>query len=112
MTRLSLFNSPLLLGFEQFEQADDTNWDGAVVEYSIDEGETWTDVAELADPGYSGTITNRSGNELADRLAYVGQSPSWPAYDEESDTSLLYAAPIATAEGVRKKQCDFWESLR
>jgi len=76
-------DKPLTISFDhryQFEQADDTNWDGAVVEYSLD-GETWVDVVELADPSYSGVISNRSGNELGDRPGYVGTNAAWPEYE-------------------------------
>jgi hypothetical protein len=63
----------------RFEAADGINFDGGVIEISSDDGETWTDVAEAgADPGYSGPITG-DANPLFTRLAYVGESPGWPA---------------------------------
>lgn len=52
--------------------------DGAVVEYSRD-GQTWLDVATLTDPGYTATLAP-SGNPLAGRRAYAGQSPGYPAF--------------------------------
>ena len=69
----------------RFESSDyqgaTQNWDGAVIELSGDGGTTWTDIATWADPGYGGIITDLSGNSLATRNAFVGQSPSWPAFD-------------------------------
>ncbi|AGP37953.1 M36 family metallopeptidase [Sorangium cellulosum] len=68
----------------QFEASDGTFWDGAVIEISADGGETWVDVAKTADPGYGGRVTSESGNPLARRRAFVGESPSWPELDRVS----------------------------
>jgi MYXO-CTERM domain-containing protein len=72
----------------RFEQSADpfgggdevTSWDGAVIEISDDDGATWRDVAELADPGYTGAIGVESGNPLAGRDGFVGESPGYPAF--------------------------------
>lgn len=61
----------------QFE-ANTQLWDGGVIELSTDGGANWDDVSLYATPGYGGVITNTSGNPLADRQAYVADSPSWP----------------------------------
>ena len=59
-----------------------TNYDGGVIEYTLDDGNTWEDVTTLGvTPNYSGVITNASGNELGDRMAYAGASPSYPNPD-------------------------------
>ncbi|WP_437497404.1 M36 family metallopeptidase [Sorangium sp. So ce1099] len=68
----------------QFEESDGTAWDGAVIEISADGGETWEDVGRYVNPGYGGRITGESGNPLARRRAYVGESPSWPELDRVS----------------------------
>ncbi|WP_437302209.1 M36 family metallopeptidase [Sorangium sp. So ce388] len=65
----------------QFEESDGTAWDGAVIEISADGGETWEDIGRYVNPGYGGRITGESGNPLARRRAYVGESPSWPELD-------------------------------
>ncbi len=52
-------------------------WDGGVVEISND-GKSWTDVAELVSPGYTGVLSNLAGNPLSDRPAYADQSEGWP----------------------------------
>ncbi|HTN88218.1 MAG TPA: peptidase, partial [Sorangium sp.] len=65
----------------QFEESDGTAWDGAVIEISADGGETWEDIGRYVNPGYGGRITAESGNPLARRRAYVGESPSWPELD-------------------------------
>ena len=58
---------------------DGTYWDGAVIEISDDGGATWNDLAELGSVPYSGVITNQSGNPLANRMAFGGQSAGYPA---------------------------------
>jgi hypothetical protein len=63
-----------------FEYSDSTAWDGGVLEYSIDNGDTWADLATLAATGYTGTITSQSGNVLGDQDAFVGTSDGYPAY--------------------------------
>ncbi|XXT14590.1 M36 family metallopeptidase [Sorangium sp. So ce429] len=68
----------------QFEESDGTAWDGAVIEISADGGETWEDIGRYVNPGYGGRITGESGNPLARRRAYVGESPSWPELDRVS----------------------------
>ncbi|WP_437662566.1 M36 family metallopeptidase [Sorangium sp. So ce1182] len=68
----------------KFEESDGTSWDGAVIEVSADGGETWEDIGRYVNPGYSGRITGESGNPLARRRAYVGESPSWPELDRVS----------------------------
>lgn len=37
--------------------------------------------------------------------------PRWPAYDPKTDPYLQLEDPVATGEGVRTAQCDFWEQL-
>jgi hypothetical protein len=75
---------PVVISFShryQFELGGTENiaWDGGVVEVSIDNGVNWQDVSALtSETGYSGTIGSESNNVLADRLAFVGTSPSWP----------------------------------
>lgn len=58
-----------------------TYWDGGVIEYSIDDGETWEDISTLADPGYDGVLTGIADNPLGGRMAYSGDSPAWPSFD-------------------------------
>ncbi|MCK6548693.1 M36 family metallopeptidase [Myxococcota bacterium] len=60
-------------------EADTTYWDGAVIELSPDDGQTWNDISMYADPGYGGTITDVSGNPLALRQAFVASNAAWPA---------------------------------
>lgn len=58
----------------EFERSQNTNWDGAVIEYSDDAGATWKDVNTLAgvNPGYNGAIDNSAGNPLGGRQGYTG----------------------------------------
>jgi len=78
-------STPLVISFEhsyKFETDTGTNYDGAVIEYSIDDGVTWDDVTTLGvDPTYSGTVTADIGNELGGRMGYVGSNPAYPGND-------------------------------
>ncbi len=54
------------------------NYDGGVVEYSVDDGAGWLDTGSLpVDSGYTGVISPSWGNPLADREAFVGSSDGW-----------------------------------
>jgi len=54
---------------------DQPNYDGGVVEYSVDEGASWVDAGSLFDHGgYSGAIVGGGANPLAGRSAFVGSS--------------------------------------
>jgi len=67
-----------------FEVADGVNWDGAVIELSSDEGETWVDISTLAgQTGYGGVIISEA-NPLHGRSGFVGTNPSYPARDTET----------------------------
>ncbi|HEU5057669.1 MAG TPA: M36 family metallopeptidase [Kofleriaceae bacterium] len=68
---------PLVLTFAHRYAFEET-WDGGVIEYTTDGGETWQDVSDLGvDPGYTG-ILNQSDNPIGGRNAYTGQIASWP----------------------------------
>lgn len=76
--------TPLTITFlhrYQFEATTTANWDGGVLEYSVDDGATWMDISDLAVPGYTGVLSKDSGNELGDRMAYTGTNAAWPEYD-------------------------------
>jgi hypothetical protein len=76
---------PLLITFQHahsFESAMGRHYDGGVVEYTIDDGNTWQDVTTLgANPGYTGVITPDTGNAIADRMAYTATNPAYPGTD-------------------------------
>jgi len=60
-----------------FEAAGGNYYDGGVVEYSIDRGQTWQDAGQLfTHNGYNGTLLPESsaGNPLGGRRAFVGES--------------------------------------
>ena len=62
--------------FNHFWDFEPPNWDGGVVEYSLNSGTTWTDALSLYSAGssYPGSIASGYGNPLAGRTAYVGTS--------------------------------------
>jgi large repetitive protein len=76
---------PLVITFQHaysFEVGNGQNWDGGVLEYSIDDGNTYQDVATLGiNPGYTGALTADSGNELGGRMAFTGTNASYPNAD-------------------------------
>jgi len=65
-------------GFETgYNPGDPTfyNFDGGVLEYSINNGSTWVDAGSLIDfNGYKGTIFTGAGNPLSGHSAFVGAS--------------------------------------
>jgi hypothetical protein len=65
-----------------FEDDDFGNYDGGVVEYSLNGGASWSDAAPLFAGGgmaYFGPISSGSGNPLAGRNAFVGESWGYTA---------------------------------
>ncbi|HEX6270870.1 MAG TPA: M4 family metallopeptidase [Anaerolineales bacterium] len=51
------------------------DYDGGILEYSIDGGSTWIDAGPLIEfNGYTGTISSNYGNPLGGRSAFVGSS--------------------------------------
>ncbi|OJH39510.1 hypothetical protein BON30_18615 [Cystobacter ferrugineus] len=85
---------PLVLEFKQawdFEVGAGLNYDGAVIELSEDEGQTWKDVGEAL---YNGTLASYEDNlnPLDGRGAFVGQSTNFPALRSSTlDLGTTYA---------------------
>jgi hypothetical protein len=64
-----------------FEASSGKNFDGAVLEASVDGGVNWTDIGALASPGYNGIIDFAgSTNPLKSRAGFTAQSAGYPAY--------------------------------
>jgi hypothetical protein len=63
--------------------ATPTYYDGAVIEYTEDDGASWIDVATLKDPGYNATLSVPAGgvvdNPLQGRQAFGGISANFPS---------------------------------
>ncbi len=57
------------------------NYDGAVLEISMDNGQSWQDADQFANVPYNGTITAISDNPLGDRQGFVGQNAAWPGFN-------------------------------
>jgi hypothetical protein len=62
----------------------ESGFDGGVLELSNDGGMNWTDIGSFTSPGYTGTIDGMSGNPLALRPAYTGDSAGYPAFANET----------------------------
>lgn len=77
----------------EFEADADANYDGAVIELSVDNGATWVDIGNKALPGgYPGTLSAQGSNPLRGRAAFVGKSPNYPAFEPASiDLGSAYA---------------------
>lgn len=61
-----------------FETDGGGNYDGGVVEYSVNAGATWLDAGPLFDVnGYRGTMSASFANPLGGRSAFVGPSGGW-----------------------------------
>ncbi len=62
----------------EFEADSSNNYDGGVVEYSTNNGQSWQDAGPLmTDIGYNGTIETGAGNPLASRQAFVSISQGY-----------------------------------
>jgi len=55
---------------------DGTAWDGGVIEITTNDGADWQDIGAPA--GYSGVLTDQTGNPLGGRNALVGTSANYP----------------------------------
>ncbi|HEX4352577.1 MAG TPA: M36 family metallopeptidase, partial [Polyangiales bacterium] len=72
----------------------DVDFDGGVLEVSLDGGTTWQDISKYGNPGYTATLftvgaTQDAGldgdtNALAGRKAWGGESPNYPSYTTTS----------------------------
>jgi hypothetical protein len=75
-------NKSLVVTFDHrysFETGAMGNFDGGVIELSVDNGQTWNDIETLGvQPGYTGQIIKDGGNPLSDRNAFTGNSPGYP----------------------------------
>jgi len=77
--------APFIMSFfhiHQFEadepDGSETNYDGGVIELSLDDGQTWVDSSTIANPGYGGVLSDCCNNPLADRPAFVATSQNYP----------------------------------
>jgi len=65
----------------EFESGFSSNYDGGVIEYSINNGASWVDAGSLfksaGDWGYQGSIASGLGNPLGGRQGYVGRSDGY-----------------------------------
>ncbi len=72
-------------GFDRF---NGTNYDGGTLEYSVNNGTSWNDAGSLiVANGYKGTLAGGSGNPLAGRKAFVGESGGY-------ETTIVNLAPL------------------
>lgn len=58
------------------------NYDGAVLEISTNDGQSWQDISQFGASPYNGTITDISGNVLGNRQGFVSTSQGYPGYTE------------------------------
>jgi MYXO-CTERM domain-containing protein len=71
-------------------------YDGGVIEYTENDGATWTDISALKDPGYNATLTVPAGgavdNPLQGRRAFAAISTGFPT---QANVSLDLGASLA-----------------
>jgi MYXO-CTERM domain-containing protein len=86
---LEVGTDPFIISFEhkhEFEVGPQdkqiVNFDGAVLEVSVDGGNGWIDMSVFGNPTYNGVITDVSNNPLGKRAGFVGKNPSWPDHDK------------------------------
>ncbi|MFZ5445200.1 MAG: myxosortase-dependent M36 family metallopeptidase [Myxococcota bacterium] len=86
----SLESPPLVVGTGPFsftfsnrwswEFSGGSAWDGAVLELTTDDGQTWVDLGANVTPAYSHTLASGSDNPLAGRSAWGNTSAGYPAF--------------------------------
>ena len=82
MTKSITIPSGGLMHFEHahsFESDEGNEYDGGVIEFSVDGGNTWTDAGSLIEAGddYGGPIFTGAANPLSGRQAFVGESTGY-----------------------------------
>jgi hypothetical protein len=65
-------------------------FDGGVIEFTTDNGQTWQDVAEISDIDYTRPLV--AGSPLAGRSAFTGNSQGFP---ETSELVLSFGTQLA-----------------
>ncbi|NTX35063.1 hypothetical protein HUA78_11475 [Myxococcus sp. CA033] len=76
------------------DEAPPVYLDGAVIELSTDDGQTWTDLGEAATPTYNAFLEDPWGyeNPLAGRSVYSARNSGYPAFETVSvDLGMTYA---------------------
>ncbi|UQA57690.1 M36 family metallopeptidase [Polyangium aurulentum] len=101
---LEVGSDPLVISFEhkhEFETGPQgnqiVNFDGAVLEVSLDNGKTWKDMSAYGNPSYNGAITDVSNNPLGKRQGFVGKNPSWP----DADTVTINAGTALANTSIK-----------
>ena len=56
------------------------NYDGAVLEISTNNGQSWQDASQFVNVPYNGTITDISDNPLGNRQGFVNRNAAWPGF--------------------------------
>jgi len=62
------------------DSGDIVNYDGAVLEISTNNGQSWQDITAFAGSPYNGTITDITGNALGGRQGFVSKSEGHPSF--------------------------------
>jgi len=68
------------------------NWDGCVLELSLDDGRTWIDVGDDTDVGYDDAVATNPQSSISGRRSWNGLNASYPLFDQVS-------LPMATWAG-------------
>lgn len=69
-------DNPGLSFFHRY--STETEWDGGVIEVTVDDGATWTDVGEyMVKNGYPSNLRENPESNISGRPAFHGQSEGW-----------------------------------
>ncbi|MDC0744023.1 M36 family metallopeptidase [Polyangium mundeleinium] len=68
------------------------NYDGAVLEISTNDGQSWQDASQFANVPYTGQITDISDNPLGKRQGFTNRNAAWPGF---STMTLNFGTSLA-----------------
>lgn len=76
----------------EHQDRDNTDYDGGVIEVSVDEGKTWKDISEYGQVDYNTTLSNdqQTTQALKGRKAYGHTSPGYPDKWVNSKIALTF----------------------
>jgi M6 family metalloprotease-like protein len=76
-----------------FWQRYDTedNWDGCVLELSVDGGETWIDVGDLTNVGYDDAVMVNPQSPISGRRCWNGLSAGYPLFEQVTLSMATWA---------------------
>ncbi|TPW16686.1 MAG: extracellular elastinolytic metalloproteinase precursor [bacterium] len=75
--------------WHRYDTEDD--WDGCLLELSLDGGDTWSDVGDDTNIGYDDAVMVNPQSSISGRRCWNGQSPAFPTFEEVTLNMAPYA---------------------